>query len=661
MKWRCSSRSTARALAAGWLALLPWFGPGTAGAAEVAGFRVTDFSGEIALRYLLENETGPINEYRPSTEEEIKLQAQGYVYHPNLLTFDVSGGPLWVQHHGPVYAEESLYNLAARLNFLETKVVPVSLYYSHENPSFYTSTAGHYLQENNKYGVDLGLRPTRLPIRASFQYSHADNHGTGGNQIIDDEHNQTGVHLSLSGSSNNHHTLSARTSRFTSSSGVSGLPIFPTITEIDAAELGNQWLMGKDNRGRLNSLLTWTTYDYTGAIVPQDRTELRFTPNMRWAFTPKLDAYVRYNLLSMDETTDQTHDQQFQTGMNYRPGTAWAFGGRVQLDRHERTGLTDDVNRLSGETTFAKKYSWGEFRTGYAGALSHHDYAASAGVLPVTGELITLSGISPVSLAEEYVDLLSINVYNLARTQLYVDGADYTINPIGSRVEIVRLSSGSIADGEQVSVDYNYQTYGNVGYNFWDQTLHANLRFARAWRAYVRYRLADATVTSGTPARPIDEGASWSTGLGADYQLRYDVSLGGEVTFDDFSQSISPYRRQSASAYLQLPMPRTSLLRFGVRGIRTDNLVPTATDVDLTGITVLLRSRPWYRAIVSLQGSYEVDAGPATQRELTGLSLRFAWRIRRLVLDAEGRYNGEKQGSYERTRSLVRFGVRREL
>ncbi len=149
-------------------------------------------------------------------------------------------------------------------------------------------------------------------------------------------------------------------------------------------------------------------------------------------------------------------------------------------------------------------------------------------------------------------------------------------------------------------------------------------------------------------------------GARADYPLRHGWVVGGELRFEKQDEDIAPYVRESADAYVQVPLPRASTLRVSATRVVGDN-IGSPEDIDLIRYSAILRTRPWNRAVLSAEFSQEDDTGGTLSRHRSAGSVRAEWRIRQLVLTGEARYVDERQGLSERDRTLVRAIVRREF
>ena len=130
-------------------------------AAELTPFRLTGIEGYVELRFREDEQDissgggSSSREVRTSIEEEVFLLTHSYFYHPNFLQMDFGIGPVFVQNKlessaGSAEDDDALYNLTAKLRFLETKPYPFTLFYDRQNPSVSLSLTDRFQQESTK-------------------------------------------------------------------------------------------------------------------------------------------------------------------------------------------------------------------------------------------------------------------------------------------------------------------------------------------------------------------------------------------------------------------------------------------------------------------------------------------------------------------------------
>lgn len=640
-------------------------------AEEIAPFRFTSIDGEVGMRYYYDEQlsgtsgSSKTGETRSTLEEEVFIRTRGYVYHPNLLKVEIGGGPLLVQSNvasGGLSnsSQDSLYNFTTRLDFLEQKPYPFSFYYEHLNPSVYTSTTSRFLQENNKVGASAALRRPGASANYSVDAFRASSKGNGIDQIVDDETEQATLRIDHSMGASKNGQLLYQTNNQTSRSGSTGTTILPTTSLSNTLNYNTKMLFGKKKNVSFNNVASYVDQEFKNSSGTINRGDLRISPDLRWQHNEKTDSFYRLNYVDSKDNGITTRNRSAAIGVNQRPNDVFSRSVDMRVEENQTTGFMYSAQSVGGIVKYVRKLDRGEMRLSYAARYDRRDQQAALSQIPVTGEQITLTGTTGVALSRDYVVTSTIVVSNLSRTQTYSSTTDYRIVVLGARTEIERRASGSILDGQQVLVDYEYQTGGSLDYSMLSQNAQASWTLDKYYNFYARLNTTSSTVNSGTSTLPLNSGSNWSTGARADLPLKNDYRIGGEIVYEDYQQNLSPYIRDSVEGYLEMPLPYLSTLRLSTRQVRVDN-ISSSEDVDLRGIMLRIRSHPWYRTNLTIELNMEEDTGGSLQRKHTSAATTLSWRIRRLLLGAEARTSRELQGTFERDRTLIRFYLTREI
>jgi len=635
--------------------------PTTGWSEEIAPFRLTGIEGNVSLRYLRDEQSvGGSRESRTAFEEEIFVLTHSYFYHPNLIKMDLGVGPLFVQSDfesmaGSNQSDETLYNAIARFSFLEKKPYPFAIYYERLNPSVSTGLAQTFIQENTKYGFNFTLREPVSPVLINLEAFRQRSEGQGFDLIVDDTIEQATLRAYRSFGPGGYGQLVYQTNRRESRSGSPNLPIQETVTTTNSANFDSRYLFGSNRQYQLTNILTYVTQEQFPT-----RRDLRFSPDLRVAHSETLNSFYRYGLLNGKQEGVETTNQSITAGLNHRPNENFSSTFDVHADDNETTGLTQQTYGVTGLVSYHRPIPVGSLQLSAGVRYDQNDRVATVSQVAVFGESQILTGTTPVTLGNAFIVTATIVVSNITRTQTYVAGLDYEVIVIGSQTQIRRLIGGNILDGQQVLVDYEYLAGGTAKYTLFDKNIQANVTLYRYYNVYARWRDADQTLKSGMPTIPLNSIQNIQVGARADYPFWQEWVVGGEVTFEDQKEDIASYDRESYDAYLQIPFPRFTTLRISGRAVQVDNKTSTE-DVDLTGYGIRFRSRPWPRASITAELSYETDVGGTTERRTWGRTLGAEWRIRQLTLTAEGRFVRERQGVFERERTLIRAIARRDF
>lgn len=659
--------------------------PGACFAEDIAPFRLTGIEGYASIGYLSDSETtgtsgGPASTYAISNmQEEIFINTHSYFYHPNFLKMELGGGPLGVQNTTELNGvgrkdNELLYNLTGRLNFLEQKSTPLEVYYEHLNPTVTTGLTQSFILTNTRHGATFSVREPLSPVLIVADAFRLHSEGRNATYVVNDDIEQASLRLSTALGVDGYGQLSYQVNHQFSQGGNLDLPILPTSIENHTASFDSRSQLGDKREFVLTNFLNYNTLTYERTDSTLALENFRFSPDLRWQHSETLSSFYNYNLYKSSEDTVntmiETTNQSVRTGLVHRDADRLSVTADVHGDGNQTTGLSQSSYGAGLQASYMQPWKNTVLRLSAGASYDQKDRVAAAALIYVIGERIQLIDGIPVTLAQEYIDTGTIRVFNLARTQEYCPDviplpagctvADYRIIVIGSRTQIQRLATGNILDGQEVLVDYAFQTGGTAGFNVFDQNYQVSLTLYRNYTTYVRYHDVSYHLTSGLPTLPLNPLRNTLIGLRFDQPFLQEYTLGGEVMFERQDEEVSPFRRESYDAYLQLPSFFRVYSRFSGQRVFVDYL-NSSEDVNLTRWAIQLRSNPWAYTSLTAEASYEEDIGGTLRRATTRDTIGLEWRIRQLLVRAEGGYSRELQGAFERDRTVIRISARRDF
>ncbi|RMF94264.1 MAG: hypothetical protein D6736_00350, partial [Nitrospinota bacterium] len=136
--------------------------------------------------------------------------------------------------------------------------------------------------------------------------------------------------------------------------------------------------------------------------------------------------------------------------------------------------------------------------------------------------------------------------------------------------------------------------------------------------------------------------------------------LGGSGEFEEQEEDIAPFRRTSYAAFLQAPLASSLLFFTGFNRTLVDNF-DSPEDVDALAFHFRLEFFPRRRMRLSAEFRSDQDRGGTLERKTQFFRLLGEWRIRRLILRAEGEFDHEEQGDFERDKTRIKMEIRREF
>ena len=643
--------------------------------ADITPFKLTGVEGNLSARYNLDDyeqtstDGGRVYQTRPTLEEEFFILTHSYAYHPSFLNMDLGGGLLFLQQdfdsdQGKSNAKESLYNLTARLSFLEKKPYPVRLFYDRSNPSVTTSLAGRFLVENTRYGMRASLLEPVSPVSLNLEASRFESDGSGFDTTIKQTTDQATIRAYKSYAGGSNISLSHLWTRADSRSGSPRLPIQQTITTTRTTDVSALNIFGTDNQFRLTQLLTYTNQTLDQKLSPDSELDnLRYSYDMRWIHTATTQSFYQYRLQKSDRSEVNTTNQNARIGASYNR-KKHLYGNmdiHAQKEDQDTTNFKKERYGAQGTVGYNRMIWRGSMQVGASMQLDQTDQATgSTGIVQVFDESLTLTGTTPVALQNDFVITGTLVVTNTANTQTFIEGLDYDIRVIGQITEIQRLIGGNILDGQTVLVDYEYRSGGNVKFTAFNQNYFSNFKLFRFHDLFARYRIFDQTVRSGQPTTPLNDIENILVGVRAEYPLPGGWLVGAEVNYENQAEDISPYTRKLLKAHVETTLPRTTRVRVTGRREFVNN-ENSPEDVDISQVIIRLSSRPWLRTVVTIDGDYEKDTGGTLTRRRQALTLGMVWRYRRLQFTVRAEHVNNRQGRVIQKNNKVRAQLIRQF
>lgn len=625
---------------------------------EIKAFGLLDVSGRVRVGYLFDDrDYGTTSsaefERRASWEEEVFVLTESYIYHPGFLNMEFGGGALLVQQEftsglGAAAENDALFNFVGRLNFLDLKNYPVSLYYERSHPSVTTSLAGRFLTQNDVYGlrghvVDLLGGSTM----ASYSLAHRTDEGSGFGSVVNNVYDSAA--FSLETSYRDRDRLRLRYDRLEqdSQSGSAGLPIVRSTLDQSTSEVRAENHFGADKRLRVLQILRRLEQETnTANLAFLDDT--RYTADLQLQHSPDSRSFLRYNEFTSTRPTTELESSEATLGIVQGFGEHLDADATLSREDIAQTGFQRERSSARTGLTYSGEGRFGSL--GIAASLhgSRTNQQSTADEIPIFDEAIVLTGTDSVPLAFEFVVPGSAVVNNADRTQVYVEGLDYRLVTIGSVTSIQRLANSTITDGETVLVDYSVRTSGTAEFDTLGAGVSFNFGFLDTMNAFLRYDTQDTNVRSGTLTNPSNDGNRFEIGFGTTRQFLDGWTLDGQYRHIVDDEEISPYQSDSLHATLT----RSLFGRFNVvlsAGLAEIDYENSPEDIEQLTYRFGLQGRVLRRARFAYDASYLTDEGGTQQRRQYRHRLTFQWAYRQMRFDLHGLYTDDRLGLSEKT------------
>ncbi|MBN2563195.1 MAG: hypothetical protein JXQ75_19910 [Phycisphaerae bacterium] len=392
--------------------------------------------------------------------EKLGLNLAGDVFDPNLIDWraDLALGLTQTDYRESVFGRKHgdydngfLGDYDVSLDILKAKPLSMNVYARRTDDRI----SRQFLPALDEETTETGFTALALtgPVTTEFGFSFRDVDRTGNRLDEDDEQlRQVKFWLDSRWEISDHHRLRFSYDHTHDEYTYQG-STYDFDTQRDDFRLEHELDFGESKQHRLDTFFHFSTEK--GDLA---RDELQLVPRLTVKHSDKLKTIYRYGFYRFDQDDIRVNQHKFDAQALYQPDKHW----RISLDGFGLCERADDdveTCELGGglDVGYTRPTSLGEFNANVAFAYDRSRTSGDAGMRVVRGETHVLGGVSPVFLTNRHPVAGSIVVHNGTRTRIYVPGIDYYIVPLGHRIQLGRIPTGRIANGDVVYVDYRYE------------------------------------------------------------------------------------------------------------------------------------------------------------------------------------------------------------
>ncbi|MEK6674892.1 MAG: hypothetical protein AABZ47_04465 [Planctomycetota bacterium] len=484
-------------------------------------------------------------------EENLRLETKGSVYHPNLLDFSLAGLFGLTQQHfeedlagrNRSFREDGdILEFDFEGHFLKKKPYPGTVFarrYRALKPRPFLSSLE--TTTTNEGFIWQWVDP-KTPT--SLQFNHTD-------VLLDPldpeeaQGRQTNTNLRFETAYRftEHNALSFTYNR----QSVSEEP-FAVDYDSDEATLAHRLEFGDRYQYRLDSEINF--FDQRGTFGNRrtrwrESLRLDHTESLRSRYEFEFLDRTQGNLAGVAPIQEQslllsgTLEHEWYESLVSR---LYGFAQRQDFD----SGL--DIERLGVQPGFdyRKKNPWGTLLAAYRYRIQNEDRQGGSLSAEVTDESRTFRDPEPVVLTNTNVETPSLFITAQDRTTIYRDGADFRLRRVGDTIEIERVPTGRIRDGETVLIDYVFVIGGGFTLDTTGHDFDLRQNFSFGLSPYYRLRQQDQQISPADAMGVTPEDITAHT-IGTEYNRG---PLRAMAEFEDHDSNVNPFEALRLSAEL---------------------------------------------------------------------------------------------------------------
>ena len=556
---RCFRHLRAGALLLAALACASCF-PGGQRRRELKGTGMRITGGSLGMRYETEREKRTTQDSDVETvdtvmEEVLELNAEGAVYHPNLLEFTTQAAIAFTQEE---YEENGrsdsqngdLFEYDFSATMLREKRAPMTFYMRRSDELVPRRFAPSLSTQRTSYGFGAQWLSERIPMRFSFDSDESIEKQSSAGAETSSSENWVAA---WSGQLNMDR---AGTLSMGYSHGQTQEDVTSTTQETDEINLGHSIYIDSGERYRLQ-----TNFDYldeAGEPALTD-TDVRAALNARHTRNFSTD----YSLGLQERERDGLKEEltRWEAGFRHQLFESLVTTGRLHGSEEDlSSGLTTTRSGRLLQLDYRKGTPWGSLGMGTSFDTAESENKGLTSTSFVTNEAHNLSSALPSILVQRSIVVSSIVVTNAAGTQTYTETIDYTITQVGSRVHLYRSpASPNIIEGDTVHVDYDFVQIGGITEESFTTSYYILHRFSFGFTPFYRYTNREADISP--PQTDLQEDSETSVSFGFEQKLGR-LTLNAE--WRDTESETSPFRSARYSANYFVGSFEESRLSIGV-------------------------------------------------------------------------------------------------
>ena len=646
--------------------------PGRSTGAE--GLRFTDFGAhaDFVVRWREREQTSKTTTSETRSEETIyeesvSLETKGYVYHPNLLEFALGGVFGLVQEdftdiidgrrrHDTNTGDLIEFDVDARI--FKRKSYPMTVFAHRRRglvprpflPSLETTTTN--------LGFTWQYVSKKTP--SSFQFSHTDAKLTPlfVTGRTDEEGRQKNTELRFETAYNfsDHHVLSLTYEHET----VEEEP-FELDYDADEITLTHRLEFGSrhqhDLRSELHYLNQRGTIDIERARWRQDL-RLKHSDTLQSLFQLELLDRTRGNRFS---NVPDVEERSLLLSGSLRHQLYQSLTSQLRMYVRQQEFEPDlKITRWGGEANFnyRKTNRWGVLYANYGFRAERNDHRGESRTTEVVDESRTFQDPNPIRLNNRNAHVGSIFITAEDRVTIYQRGRDFVVRTFGNVVEIERVPTGHIADGETVLIDYLF----NLGGSFELDTIAHNFGIRQDFdfglTPYYRFEWQDQSITPIRATGAIAEDITAHV-VGVEYR---NAPLRLFAEYEDHDSTINPFVSSRLGASYMHRFKSGAETSLHTRWTDTSHVAPVERDIRLLTLEGRYRHRIGPNLTVESSVLYR-NGEDSVSRDTEGIdaSLAVEWSVRQTDVRMSFEYSDFEDEFTENDSCALFVHVRRRI
>lgn len=457
----------------------------------------------------------------------VGLRSSGSIYHPNLLTFDLSGELGWgwdsttsrSSGFNQVRDENAeLLRYLAQINFFSTKPYNASVFAAQDHTFRDYGTFNTYTVDATRYGGRVNWTDGAYTLNADLGYRNEQASGlTDSSELTETYLNFLGIHKRKSGQT----TLTLRANELENILSYGGR----YDSKNWSAGVSDSEMFGRRHQISTGTGLSYSQSEYSG----QQYNTVNVSENVTVNHRPKLDSYLTVDFNHSELHPITSSRVQGTVGVRHQLYESLASNleghGSHQEDTADTGGSTYDRYGLGLNENYTKRLqSWGRLSLGAGVVVDHQEQNSPAGLQTWFDEPQQIYQLSsPVYLKVFLTHPRVNNVMEVKSGGYTLPVSDYLVIQSGELTEIQLVASPSFPTASlmvngslAVTITYQSQSLGSSSYDTFSASAQFRLDLWNRLGLYGRLNWLDNNAPPEVLTQTLTDLV-----LGADYKRKW--------------------------------------------------------------------------------------------------------------------------------------------
>jgi hypothetical protein len=465
----------------------------------------------------------------------ILLNTNGYFWHPNFMTLDLTGeyNPEKNQNNYLTVPDQSEVRTLSRFNlvasFLNKKPLNFSIYSNYNLVYANRENLSNIRTNSFNYGGNLSYSNRILPLQVNFSKGKWDEKEIQtGRTYTTNQCNLQGIINKSFSIRDKNELMYFHNELFREEPGS-----IKTQNISDNLNLKNNIFFDALRRQSLNSYISATDQQGTDQFR-----RLQANENLNFTLPLHLDLNGNYSYTAIQRVTQTTNQNNINLTMRHKLYESLTSSLIYEYNHISNTFYKDAYHRPGFDIRYDKKIPTGRLSLSTSYFRLHQSRNSGSELLPIINEAHVLSTGKIELLSYSNVVPGSIIVKDVTGTIIYQEYFDYLLIDRNSYIEIARVPGGQIAENSTVYVDYNVDQPGSYRYDANVVNFNASILILKnLLEFYYRFSYQDFQNLENTEFLTLNYLRQNVYGARVEYKF---ASAGAE--YESYNSTIIPYR-----------------------------------------------------------------------------------------------------------------------